>query len=186
MRPPIGPRQAAVVAAVAIVLGAMATASASPHGEGGLVGARKLAQATDCRGVVAFSGVAAKPSTRLENGTSTVEEDSSEGTKLGFHDLLTDKSVGWSRESGEFTCVCPGLYHFAFSATGARVSLRRKEADASWKTVVETGEGGGAHVVLLDMDVGDAAAVWLAEGQRLPPEDGAPRSSFSGYRLAKK
>ncbi|XP_046402158.1 uncharacterized protein LOC124168087 [Ischnura elegans] len=184
-------------AVLMLLLSAVAVLS-SPHGGGdssGVVGARKLAQAQDCRGVVAFSGVSARPAVRVSNATS--EEEAAHaalGTKLGFHDLLTDKSVGWSRESGEFTAICPGLFQFAFSGTGARFTLFRKEAHSAgeattageWKAVASTSDAGGSHVVLLEMDVGDAVAVWMAPGGQLPSEKDAPTTSFSGYRIAKK
>lgn len=72
----------------------------------GGVGAKKFATAIDCGNVIAFSSVAAKTS----GGASSP-------AKLLFSRDLTDKGIGWSRDDGEFTCYCPGLYQFAFAGT---------------------------------------------------------------------
>jgi hypothetical protein len=51
---------------------------------------------------------------------------------------------------------------------------------------VSTGAGGGANVVLLNMEIGDQTAIWLEGGDLSPESDTAPVSTFSGVRIAKK
>jgi hypothetical protein len=51
---------------------------------------------------------------------------------------------------------------------------------------VSTTDGGGANVVLLNMEVGDQAAIWLEGGNLGPESETAPVSTFSGVRIAKK
>ena len=86
---------------------------AVPDPPKGAVGARKFASNIhDCNGAVAFSGAGALAPTNENNGL------------LGFRNSLIDKSVGWSRESGEFTCYCPGLYQFTFSGSGKTAEAR--------------------------------------------------------------
>jgi len=36
------------------------------------------------------------------------------------------------------------------------------------------------------MEVGDQAAIWLEDGNLGPEDEGAPASTFSGFRIAKK
>jgi hypothetical protein len=68
-----------------------------------------------------------------------------------------------------------------------RFVLKKKESNSkAWTTVVSTGAGGGANVVLLNMEIGDQAAIWLEDGDLGPESDTAPVSTFSGVRIAKK
>lgn len=154
--------------------------AAVPDPPRGVIGARKYAtNLHDCNGAVAFSSAGAIAPTKEDNG------------KLGFRKALIDKGVGWSRESGEFTCFCPGLYQFAFAGSGktaaTRFVLKKKDSNSkTWTTVASTGAGGGANVVLLNMEIGDQAAIWLEDGDLSPESDTAPVSTFSGVRIAKK
>nr|CAD7443865.1 unnamed protein product [Timema bartmani] len=140
-----------------------------------VVGARKLATAHDCNGAIAFSALGAQP--------KAVGSKS----KLAFRNVLADKGVGWSKDSGEFTCFCPGLYQFSFAGSGTpatRLSLKKKlSTSKEWTTIVSTGPGGGANFAITDMDIGDQAAVWLEAGELFPD---VKTSSFSLFRLAKK
>jgi hypothetical protein len=87
--------------------------AAVPDPPRGVVGARKYAtNLHDCNGAVAFSSAGAIAPTKEDNG------------KLGFRKALIDKGIGWSRESGEFTCFCPGLYQFAFAGSGKTAATR--------------------------------------------------------------
>ncbi|GLH15097.1 Uncharacterized protein GBIM_19485 [Gryllus bimaculatus] len=142
----------------------------------GVVGAKKFATAVDCNGAVAFSS----------KGAARAAGAGAAG-QLHFAADLTDKSVGWSRDAGEFTTFCPGLYQFAFSSGGAanaRLALKKKASGgAAWEAVVSTGAG-GANVVLLNMDVGDSTAVFLEDGTL--DDAAATSATFSGFRVAKK
>ncbi|XP_069685022.1 uncharacterized protein [Periplaneta americana] len=155
-------------------------AAAVPDPPKGVVGARKYAtNLHDCNGAVAFSSAGALAPTKEDAG------------KLSFRSALADKGIGWSRESGEFTCFCPGLYQFAFAGSGktaaTRFVLKKKPSNSdAWTTVVSTGGGGGANIALLDMEVGDQTAIWLEDGEIAPESDNAPVSTFSGVRIAKK
>lgn len=82
----------------------------SEEHKGGLVGARKLATAADCSGVVAFSGTGTREV--LKSGV------------LSYLAAITDRGVGWSLETGEFTIHCPGLYQLAFAGYGATPDTR--------------------------------------------------------------
>lgn len=87
--------------------------AAVPDPPRGVVGARKYAtNLHDCNGAVAFSSAGAIAPTKEDNG------------KLGFRKALIDKGIGWSSESGEFTCFCPGLYQFAFAGSGKTAATR--------------------------------------------------------------
>ncbi|XP_054281618.1 cerebellin-3-like [Macrosteles quadrilineatus] len=162
-----------------ILLIALALPSLSDPAEPnpGVVGARKLATAVDCSGAVAFSAAGVNPS-------------STRG-QLSYQRPLNDRGVGWSLETGEFTCHCPGLYHFAFSGYGekpdTRLMLKKRVANTTeWTDVVAAGgphSGGGSSVALLDLEVGDVTAVFLQEGNLLQDTTSA---SFSGYRIIKK
>lgn len=149
------------------------SSAASPDTAPGVVGAKKFATAVDCNGAVAFSSKSAS---------------TADAGKLHFGADLTDRSVGWNKDKGEFTTFCPGLYQFAFSTGGApgpaRLVLKKKKKVGDWEAVVSTGAGGGANVVLLDLDVGDQAAVFLEEGTLAA--DAAPSATFSGFRVAKR
>lgn len=68
-----------------------------------------------------------------------------------------------------------------------RLSLRLKpKGKSEWKTLLATGAGGGSGMVLVDMDVGDQAAVWLDSGKLDTATGAAPTTSFIGLRVAKK
>lgn len=68
-----------------------------------------------------------------------------------------------------------------------RFVLKKKDANSKvWTTVVSTAGGGGSNVVLLNMEVGDQAAIWLEDGDLSPESETAPVSTFSGVRIAKK
>lgn len=97
-----------------LMLAAVTVCSAAlPDPPEGVVGARKYATSIhDCNGPVAFSSAGAIAPIKQDNG------------KLGFRKALMDKGVGWSRESGEFTCFCPGLYQFAFAGSGKTAATR--------------------------------------------------------------
>lgn len=69
---------------------------------GGVVGAKGLATAADCSGPVGFSAT----------GTAKVHTSG----LVSYRDTLVDRGVGFSRETGEFTVHCPGIYHIAFAA----------------------------------------------------------------------
>lgn len=143
----------------------------------GVVGVRKLATAVDCSGAVAFSAAGSNP-------------ESPKG-QLSYRRPLNDRGVGWSLETGEFTCHCPGLYHFAFAGYGdkpdTRLMLKKRLANTTeWTDVVGAGgpsSGGGSNFALLDLEVGDVTAVFLQEGSLLQDSTSA---SFSGYRIIKK
>jgi len=65
--------------------------------------------------------------------------------------------------------------------------LKKKESNkAEWTKVASTGGGGGSNVILLNMEVGDQAAIWLEDGDLGPEDEKAPASTFSGFRVAKK
>jgi len=97
-----------LIVAVATLCGA-----AVPDPPKGVVGARKYAtNLHDCNGAVAFSSAGAIAPTKEQNG------------KLGFRRALIDKGIGWSRDSGEFTCFCPGLYQFARAGSGKTAATR--------------------------------------------------------------
>ncbi|KAJ9588521.1 hypothetical protein L9F63_018103 [Diploptera punctata] len=168
-----------LVVVTALLAGCLCT-PAVPDPPKGVVGTRKFASNIhDCNGAVAFSGAGALAPTKQDNGL------------LGFRTSLIDKSVGWSRESGEFTCYCPGLYQFTFSGSGktaeSRFVLKKKASnDENWTTVVSSGGGGGTNVALLDMEVGDKAAIFIEGGGLAPESEEAPVSTFSGIRIAKK
>ena len=89
----------------------------------GVVGARKYAtNLHDCNGAVAFSSAGAIAPTKQDNG------------KLGYRKALIDKGIGWSRESGAFTCFCPGLYQFAFAGNGKTAETRL--ATIYWRSFI--------------------------------------------------
>ncbi|XP_063234545.1 uncharacterized protein LOC134537728 [Bacillus rossius redtenbacheri] len=164
-----------VLTALALALGAWCgmVLAAVPDHPAGVLGSRKLGAAPDCSGVVAFSGAGARAR--------------SADSMLAFSASLTDRGVGWSSHSGEFTCHCPGLYQLSFAGYGspeARVVLKRQASNhTEWSAVLSTGPGGGANIALIDMDVGDKAALFLQGGAL----QGEPEtSSFSGLRVAKK
>lgn len=83
--------------------------AATPDEPHGVIGVRKLATAVDCSGAVAFS---AAGGSALPSG------------QVGYKHALNDRGVGWSRDTGEFTCHCPGLYQFAFSGYGEKPDTR--------------------------------------------------------------
>lgn len=82
----------------------------SEEHKGGLVGVRKLATAVDCSGVVAFSGTGTREV--LQSGV------------LSYLTAITDRGVGWSLETGEFTIHCPGLYQLTFAGYGSTPDTR--------------------------------------------------------------
>ncbi|KAF4528903.1 hypothetical protein B566_EDAN017212 [Ephemera danica] len=165
-----------VVLLLCVGLAAMTQAGVVSSTEGqqpGVVGVRKLATSNDCVSVVAFAGTGAQVPT--------------ENTKpLTFRSSLLDKGVGWSKDTGEFTCHCPGLYQFSF-ASGAKVSLKKQTSGTeAWDNVVSTGMQGGSNMVLLDMEVGDKAALWAQDGGKIKDDEQETTLSFCGYRIAKK
>jgi len=177
-RPPTPPAhrmRAPLLLAVLSLCGA-----AVPDPPRGVIGARKYAtNLHDCNGAVAFSSAGAIAPTKQDNG------------KLAYRTALIDKGIGWSPESGDFTCFCPGLYQFAFAGNGktaaTRFVLKKKGSNRDeWTKVASTVGGGGANVVLLNMEVGDQAAIWLEDGDLGPEDEKAPASTFSGLRVAKK
>ena len=97
---------------------------------------------------------------------------------------LVDKGVGYIAETGIFTTHCPGLYQFSFAGYGdsdLRLTLKRKlNKSENWSPVAGVGPGGGANLVLLDVEAGDQLAVFVDNGKIA---DGA---TFSGHRVAKK
>lgn len=103
--------------------------------------------------------------------------------KAVFAETLVDKGVGYVPQTGIFITNCPGLYQFSFAGYGStdlRLTLKKKQNNSdSWRPVVGTGAGGGANLILLDVDVGDQLAVFVDSGKI---SDGV---TFSGYRIAK-
>lgn len=101
-----------------------------------------------------------------------------------FAETLVDKGVGYVAQTGVFITHCPGLYQFSFAGYGStdlRLTLKKKLNNSdSWRPVVSTGAGGGANLVLLDVEAGDHLAVFVDAGKI---SDGV---TFSGYRIAKK
>ena len=99
-------------------------------------------------------------------------------------ETLVDKGVGYAAETGIFTTHCPGLYQFSFAGYGdsdLSLTLKRKlNKSEDWNSVASVGPGGGANLVLLDVEVGDQLSVFVEKGKIA---DGA---TFSGYRVAKK
>ncbi|RZF48895.1 hypothetical protein LSTR_LSTR003275 [Laodelphax striatellus] len=157
-----------------------ATADHQPH-KGGLIGARKLATASDCAGAVAFSGTGTR--TVLPSGV------------LSYRHALVDRGVGWSRDTGEFTIHCPGLYQLAFAGysqdPNTRLTLKKKMAnETEWENVVSVGSatnGGGSNVILLNLEVGDQTAVWVDAGKfDEDNNESSPATSFSAFRIIKK
>lgn len=132
------------------------------------VGSLKLATAADCAGVVAFSAT----------------RGSVDHAKIVLSETLVDKGVGYVAQTGVFITHCPGLYQFSFAGYGStdlRLTLKRKLNNSeSWRPVVSAGPGGGANLVLLDVEAGDQLAVFVESGKIA---DGV---TFSGYRIAKK
>ncbi|XP_012145761.1 C1q-like venom protein [Megachile rotundata] len=132
------------------------------------VGSLKLATAADCNGVVAFSATQA----------------SVDHAKVVLAETLVDKGVGYVAQTGTFIAHCPGLYQFSFAGYGStdlRLTLKRKLSNTdSWRPVVSAGPGGGANLVILDVDAGDQLAVFVDSGKI------ADSATFSGYRIAKK
>ncbi|XP_078033930.1 C1q-like venom protein isoform X2 [Augochlora pura] len=132
------------------------------------VGSLKLATAADCAGVVAFS----------------TTEASVDLAKMVLSKTLVDKGVGYVAQTGIFTTHCPGLYQFSFAGYGStdlQLTLKEKlNKSDSWRPVVSVGPGGGANLILLDLEAGDQLAVFVDSGK---VTDGA---TFSGYRIAKK
>lgn len=135
------------------------------------LGAKKLDTVGQCSGAVAFSGAGLK--------------DSKKDAPLALRTTLLDKGVGWKPADGEFVCHCPGTYQFAFAGDAAAKLVLKKKAvgsKSSWSPVVE----GPQHVVILDMELGDAVAVFLEGGSQHPDASATPALTFSGFRIAKK
>ena len=59
---------------------------------------------------------------------------------------------------------------------------KRALSGSSWSPVVS----GPQHVVLMDMEVGEAVAVFLEAGSQAADANTTPALSFSGFRVAKK
>ncbi|EEB14374.1 conserved hypothetical protein [Pediculus humanus corporis] len=142
-------------------------------------GSKRLTQTVDCNGAVVFSAVST-PET-----TSPASSDKNQ--IINFDTSLIDKSVGFGRESGIFTTHCPGLYQFTFTATGdasSRFSFRKRPSASTtaWKTIAVTNKTGGSHILFIDMEVGEQAAIFVDAGSLSP----ATSHSFSGYRVSKK
>lgn len=132
------------------------------------VGSLKLATAADCAGVVAFSAT----------------QGSIDLARVVFSETLVDKGVGYVAQTGIFTTHCPGLYQFSFAGYGStdlKLTLKKKlNKSESWQPVVSAGPGGGANLILLDVEAGDHFAVFADSGKIT---EGV---TFSGYRIAKK
>ncbi|XP_031837684.1 C1q-like venom protein [Nomia melanderi] len=132
------------------------------------VGSLKLATAADCAGVVAFSATQA----------------SVDLARVVLAETLVDKGVGYVAQTGIFTTHCPGLYQFSFAGYGStdlQLTLKKKLNNSdSWQPVVGAGPGGGANLILLELEAGDQIAVFVDSGKI---NDNA---TFSGYRIAKK
>ncbi|XP_046736993.1 complement C1q-like protein 3 [Diprion similis] len=132
------------------------------------IGARKLATAEDCSGVVAFSA----------------SHGHINDARVVLSETLVNKGVGYVPTTGTFTTHCPGLYQFSFAGYGSsdlRLTLKRKGSKSqSWIPVISVGPGGGSNLVLLDMEAGDQLAVFVESGKI---SDGA---TFTGHRMAKK
>ncbi|XP_026670317.1 uncharacterized protein LOC108626017 isoform X2 [Ceratina calcarata] len=132
------------------------------------VGSLKLATAADCAGIVAFSATQA----------------SVDHARVILAETLVDKGVGYVAQTGIFTTHCPGLYQFSFAGYGStdlRLTLKKKlNKSDSWRSVVSAGPGGGANLILLDVEAGDQLAVFVESGKI------ADSVTFSGYRIAKK
>jgi hypothetical protein len=107
-------RMTATAVGLQLILAVLSVCTAAvPDPPEGVVGVRKYAtNLHDCNGPVAFSSASA---------IAPIKEDRG---KLGYRKVLIDKGVGWSRESGEFTCFCPGLYQFAFAGSGKTAVTR--------------------------------------------------------------
>ncbi|KAK6623875.1 hypothetical protein RUM43_004824 [Polyplax serrata] len=155
----------------------VAVKSAVPDGPR-LEGSKRFAQTVDCNGAVVFSAV-----TIPKKPSSASEKD----RIINFDSSLIDKSVGFSRESGIFTTHCPGLYQFTFTATGdtsSRFSFRKRPSASttSWKSIAVTEKSGGSHILFVDMEVGEQAAIFADAGSLSP----STSHSFSGYRVSKK
>ncbi|CAK9802122.1 hypothetical protein ANTPLA_LOCUS3088 [Anthophora plagiata] len=132
------------------------------------VGSLKLATAADCAGVVAFSATQA----------------SVDHAKVVLAETLVDRGVGYVAQNGIFITHCPGLYQFSFAGYGSTdltLTLKKKLSNSdSWRPVISAGPGGGANLVLLDVEAGDQLAVFVDTGKIV---NGV---TFSGYRIAKK
>ncbi|XP_034248071.1 uncharacterized protein LOC117649408 isoform X2 [Thrips palmi] len=135
------------------------------------LGAKKLATASQCTGAVAFSGAG------LKGGAA-------KDAPLALRTTLLDKGVGWKPADGEFVCYCPGTYQFAFAGdAAAKLVLKKKQAGGSaWTPIV----AGPQHVVILDMELGEAVAVFLEGGSQHADASATPALTFSGFRIAKK
>uniref|UniRef100_A0A0A9YW10 Cerebellin-3 n=1 Tax=Lygus hesperus TaxID=30085 RepID=A0A0A9YW10_LYGHE len=151
--------------------------AANPEPARGVIGQKKLATAVDCSGPVGFTGV----------GSSKVHPSG----LISYKSTLVDHGVGFSRETGEFTVHCPGIYHIAFAAYGnsdnTRVVLRKRTNSEDWKDVLAAGgphSSGGSNQILLELNVGDQTGLWLKEGT-LAPEP-IPSTTFTAFRIAKK
>lgn len=144
----------------------------------GVIGAKGLATAADCSGPVGFSAT----------GTAKVHQTG----LVSYRDTLVDRGVGFSRETGEFTVHCPGIYHIAFAAyskePNTRVVLKKRTSNSTWSEVLAAGgPSGGSNQILLDLGVGDQTGVWLQSGSITTEEDRAvPSTSFTAFRIAKK
>ncbi|CAB0004180.1 unnamed protein product [Nesidiocoris tenuis] len=84
--------------------------AANPEPPRGVIGQKKLATAVDCSGPVGFTAV----------GNLKVHQSG----LIAYKNALVDHGVGLSRETGEFTVHCPGIYHIAFTAYGIRIILK--------------------------------------------------------------
>ncbi|BET00535.1 C1q-like venom protein [Nesidiocoris tenuis] len=152
--------------------------AANPEPPRGVIGQKKLATAVDCSGPVGFTAV----------GNLKVHQSG----LIAYKNALVDHGVGLSRETGEFTVHCPGIYHIAFTAYGVsentKVVLRKRTNNQDWADILSAGgpkTGGGSNQVLLELNVGDQTGLWLKEGE-LAPETSAPSTSFTAFRIAKK
>lgn len=81
----------------------------------------------------------------------------------------------------------PGVFFYITISEFLRLVLRKMDANTTeWHDILSAGgpsSGGGSNVALLDLEVGDHAAVWVVDGTLLSDSTSA---SFSGYRIIKK
>ncbi|CAH1390132.1 unnamed protein product [Nezara viridula] len=168
---------AGLILVTAVVL-AMGATPEPPRS--GVIGAKGLATAADCSGAVGFSAT----------GLDRVHSSG----LVSYRTTLVDRGVGFSRETGEFTVHCPGIYHVAFAAysdqANTKIVLKKRTSNSTWTEVAGAGgngSGGGSNQILLDLGVSDQTGVWLVSGDIAKEQDRAvPSTTFTAFRIAKK